>query len=138
MGLEYLQEAGDFKVFQGGNGSRVLILQAYDAIWHYFANELYYPLSTPSLPDKVIIEIEERKIDSKIHKCERVYWYGSEIYVTNNNWGKKDPIWLKPFEEWLNKANSVEELKGIIDTIFTNVKKYGIKEKIKQIKQIWD
>jgi len=135
--IEYLQKADDFKTFQGGNGSRVLILQAYGAIWHYYANEQYYPLSSPLLPDKVLIEVETKSIDAKAHKCETIYWHGKEVYKTNNNWGKQDPVWLSPFKEWLDKAGTTKELHTIIDSILTNVKKYGIKEKISQLKEVW-
>jgi len=135
--LDYLQEAVDFKVFQGGDGNRVLILKAYNAIWHYFGNSLYYPLASPSLPHKLLIEVDLKTIDAKVHKCETIYWYGKEVYKTDNNWGKKDPVWMSPFEEWLDKANSTDELHNIIVAILDNVKKFGIKEKISQLKEVW-
>jgi len=113
-------------------------LKAYNAVWHYFGDELYYPLSPPSLPDQLLIEVELKNIDAKTYKKETLYWYGKEVYSTDNNWGRKDPTWLQPFKKWLVKANSLEELFSIIDTILSNVKKLGIKEKIAQLKQVWD
>lgn len=135
--ITYLQKAEDFKVFQGGDSERVLILQAYGVIWHYFKDEWYKPLAPPSLPEKITIQVDEYTIDNKKHKIEIIYWYGFEVFRTSNDWGKQDPVWLSVFSEFLEKADSEEELRKIIDAIHINMKKYGIKEKINLLKEFW-